>query len=772
MPGPTFKAPRPADALLDDDDVFGDAAQNDVVKTSEKLAVIRGRIVSFRRGLRSNQDAVSGKDPATLAGYDPSDRNRMATLLQKSRKCLATTEDMRKDISLRKAAIRELESRAIASSDSDETSRQGAALRVIKFLVRSPTNFHTLLRGLGVEITPEIRSALQSNLSQMSGSQTEQLIQQSRQSDDYVALQQRFDQQNDQLNMANREAEVSKRLAESVESKYADAEKRASENQRKAFDYERSYGRAKQELQKANQSIGRLEGSLQEANSNKLVLQKEVQEANSSKLALKKEVQTLKNQAEELGQTESDLRRKISERDYRFINLERAKDRLEQDKATLTNEAEANRKTHSDKVQDLDSRLKAAEKKAVHLGEKVQETDSELQETRTDLERVTTELFETKGSLQSVKGQVTKLTEDVKALEGNNSELHNSLEGKNRQIHDLKAQITQRDQVIRSQVDQASIFLRHLSIGVETQVWHNVAEKVLVDSSRTSATLIQWRPWKIFPSWSPDLSLDIRHDGRSLDAIALDVLATMDVKSVDTKDLLGSLQAMQDAIPESSMSSAIKSLLLGSFTKSVDDPRLHLMHRVAMCQIANLLAPTEALQSFKQALDVVDPRVNLLVNALRAYGPEHPFQLGDSINFPNLTLVGFNRNPEGVIALDLTGREICWVDCTRLHRGDGIKATVEAKVALHSQPRDEKIAASTLPSPDISIPHLHTCKDHQPTQQRGKDIHTVKRHFSKQLTENYETPTATANTESGLYHAVSVDIIERFGKPGVDKVEG
>ncbi|KAM0224049.1 hypothetical protein ACHAPA_004531 [Fusarium lateritium] len=669
MPAPKFKAPRPADELSDDEPfVFPVNVQSDVDNTAKKLAELKGRIVSLRRGKRPDQDAVPGKDSATKAGYDPSDRNKIATLVKQGRELVKTTRTFTKDISLAKAVIWEQESSVIVSGDSkdDESARHRTALRVIKFLVRSPTNFHTLLGGLGVEITAEIKSALQSNLSQMSDSQTEQLIQRSRQSDDYLELQQRFDQQNDQLNVTKREAEGSKELAESMESKYKDAESRASKYTRRSFDNARAYSRAKHDLQKANKSVADLETALQGTN--------------SSKLALQKELESLKEQAVDQGQTEADLRRKLSEQEFRSINLEQTNSRLEHEKVVLRNEEEANQKALSDQIRDLDCHLKAAEKKAVHLGEKAQETGSEIREVRTERDNVTLELSGTKGRLQSVTEEAAKLREDVKALQRNNSEQHKALEVKDRQIQELRvafkeqeAQTTQRDQAIKSQVQQASIFLRHLSIGAKSQVWQTVAEQALADSARTSATLTTWRPWKIFPSWSSDVSLDIRRDDRSLDAIALDVLATMDVKSVDAKSLLGSLQAMQDAMSgSSSMASVINSMLLGSFVKSVGDPRSHLMHRVAMCQIATLLAPTaEALQPFRQALDAVDPRVNLLVNALRAYDPDShsAFQLGASINFPGLALVGFNREPEGVIALNLAGREICWVDCTRIRKG-------------------------------------------------------------------------------------------------------
>ncbi|EWY87434.1 hypothetical protein FOYG_11634 [Fusarium oxysporum NRRL 32931] len=209
------------------------------------------------------------------------------------------------------------------------------------------------------------------------------------------------------------------------------------------------------------------------------------------------------------------------------------------------------------------------------------------------------------------------------------------LEGIKKQAKDLHSRIgtqshaiAERDVTIEKQVNNAALVPRSVSFDTESSFWRTIAVKALSGSANSCVT--HWHPWRNFSSWSPDEALAIYDDDRSLEAVTLDAVAILRAGG-DATQLLTMLQGFQD------------------------DERLHLMHRLSMYQVANLLASSaEAMLPLSQAMDAVTVDSPALL---------------DSIDYGGVSLVGFNCDPAGV--LHLRDREIRWVDRSRIQSNAG-----------------------------------------------------------------------------------------------------
>lgn len=220
-----------------------------------------------------------------------------------------------------------------------------------------------------------------------------------------------------------------------------------------------------------------------------------------------------------------------------------------------------------------------------------------------------------------------------------------------------------------AQVQQAAALLRHLSIGTESDIWQGLAQRALHDLTWL-ATQATWHPWRIVPSWSTDATLDVRVDDRSVHAAALDVLAILQSGSTGVVNLLSRLQVMQSGlIDSSSVVSPMAEMLLDSFIKAVNDTRFHLMHRLAMWQVALEMFPVDRVEeTLGAALDGLDSRIVSLAGVMRRWDSGYATEFGSNIcvSYPGISLIGLHRDPPGVIAFSRSRRELCWVDITRI----------------------------------------------------------------------------------------------------------
>ncbi|RSL83118.1 hypothetical protein CEP52_016799 [Fusarium oligoseptatum] len=107
--------------------------------------------------------APLGSDDALKAGFDPANPTKVDELSKRVGSLAKQAREVEKGIDLTQTALEQLEkSREVVDRQlpDDETDRRQACINVVRLLVNSPTKFHTLLRGLGVEVTEEIKEAL------------------------------------------------------------------------------------------------------------------------------------------------------------------------------------------------------------------------------------------------------------------------------------------------------------------------------------------------------------------------------------------------------------------------------------------------------------------------------------------------------------------------------------------------------------------------------------------------------------------------------------
>ncbi|CAJ0541181.1 Ff.00g079220.m01.CDS01 [Fusarium sp. VM40] len=567
--------PRPTALLTDGRLTFQPGVKDVIDITDDKVKQLKGRILSLSRRPGPDGD-VLGTDAATQAGYRDDDRTRIMALVRESQIAKETSKSIERDIRLAKRAYAAKEnSLPVVASNEDEETRFNVAKRIILHLIQSPTNFHVLLRGLGVEVNTEIQNSLQLALSQASDSQVHRLIQGPQQSDEILALRRQVAEQGDQLELANRKVQVHKDAAEKAESQRDSDLKRVEQLEKYDEESSRLLQRAKQEVRKATNLLADSETSAQED---------------------RRTIERLKTEA---ASNESKFRQDLSDQGLEIVKLQQSVEDLETEKKDLEAEnsqlkADLKRRNREFRTLEHKSERAHADADLAHGWHDVSEKN--LKKTQATLETANADIAKLRKSLTDTEQKATDADRNCSLLRTQVSEQLKDLESKDRQIKKYEVAIDQRDEAIQGQVQQASVFLQHLSIDLESEVWTTMAEKILEPTRTAPVTSSTSRPWKICSSWSTDVSLQIRPDARSLDAIAIDVLAVLDAKDADAKDLLGFLQAMQDAMSKTSSISAISQLLLGAFTKSVGDSRLHVIHRVAMSQLANLVSPTaEAL---------------------------------------------------------------------------------------------------------------------------------------------------------------------------------
>ncbi|KAF5543372.1 hypothetical protein FNAPI_9694 [Fusarium napiforme] len=675
---------------------FIPAVRKELNKAEAELHKLQAHMVSLREG------ASPGEDNATEAGYDPADRNVISSLLSKGKDLLKESSTHDEDIRMAKTSMELLQRQSVAGalSGDDEAALNRASRRALKLVSGSASNIHSLFYGLGVPLTPEQDNAIRNALAPLSDSQIEQIMRGN--SDDLTALQARFDAQSDELSAAKQKAQDHSSNLQTLVDERNEAIRQFDEKSKIAEEASRGYDRARQDVAALRENLTGRETSLNAANQECSRLQNEV-------IRLQNEVNRLISEVKARDKAISNGSGDYSKLQERCQQLGREKDQLALDLST-------SRKGQSDQIRDLEGQkdaeqraaseakaaLQAALSERDEANNQVTRLDSRLQSQSDEIEKLNRQIAteqdgatNAKASLQEARNglnqsndrlqdlrsqliasrqETTKAKEDCRSKEDTISEQRQTLDSQGKTITKLekaldeqKSTVVKRDGIIEAQIDHASVFLRRLLAGIESDCWRTVIEEVLVDSTRNPPVSNSGRLWDLF-SWSPESNLQVHQDRRTSDIIALDVLAMLHAKMADIEGLLTCLKGLQLALVKSPpMISAIAQLLLKAFTDAVGDSRLHLMHKVAMRQIVELLAPTvEGLLPFTRALDGVDPRISCLVEALRAFVPDRIFSLADTMTYRDLALVGFNQDPQGILAVSLTRFEICWVDMSRV----------------------------------------------------------------------------------------------------------
>ncbi|SCV48357.1 unnamed protein product [Fusarium fujikuroi] len=639
-----------------------------VDQAENELRKVIGGIAALRDG------APPGKDKATMAGYDPQKLRKTTALLKETDIARNEANGLEGDIALTKKSIIASQSKPLTGIDlQDKEARKRASDRVVNYVAGSAENTRVFYSGWGVQVTPATNATAQTALRELAVSNTDPPAQRSDPAKQLASLKKALSDNRSLTTRYNEERDEFKKAWENSKKQIEKLTKTSEQQSRDLY-------RAKKDLEKATRDYPQLERDLASRNESSLKAQVYKAEAKAGEAErraktaedekadleaknrrLNDEVKRFQSSSRDQNLEMSSLSRKCEDRGRQITALKGSSEKANALVQQLQSELKSSRDDHLKKLRSLETQRNDAVKRIQQVSDELWDLKNAQSKDYEDLDSANEEASRVKGQCEALQLTVEDQQRDLETKDQRISELERASEEKD-------ASIKVRDETINSQIQRASTFLRHLSLNLESDAWNCIAQRVLVDSTSISLTSAESRPWVIFSSWSGDASLATREDTRNLESVALDLLVTLKDKSADAKDSLAFLCQLQKAMLDSnSMLSAIAQLLLEAFDAVVGDPRLHLIHRLAMCQIAYLLGPTAKVQQFMQALDGADPRIQRVVHALQAYRLDNSIlPMDEAVTYPGVALVGFNRDPQGVIAVSPSDNGICWVDSTNI----------------------------------------------------------------------------------------------------------
>ncbi|KAH8667882.1 hypothetical protein BGZ61DRAFT_538052 [Ilyonectria robusta] len=375
-------------------------------------------------------------------------------------------------------------------------------------------------------------------------------------------------------------------------------------------------------------------------------------ESQSSQAALNEEVEKLKGMVQEL-----ELEARLNEGTHQLMSHERDAKRkecidLKADVANIT----SHRAASEDREANLHDQIKhqgrqLARYRSMEANEdllaELRQENKVLRECKTDQEDKVAGLEKQNAALDTARINLEK-ERDGLLLQAN------SLSSETQRLHETAShQARASDMLIRL------VSAEHKE---ESEIWGMMVDRV--SQNPTMATQLKIRPWKILPSWSTDLVLAVESDGHSIYATITDIIAILQ-PGCSVTFLLRRLNALQEALKAHQLFVAVLEMVIGRFADSMADPRLHAMHRPAMCQIAAVVYPAndDRLVAVEQAALAVDPRIASLSHTLRAWNGISPFPLDKCLEYPDqgLVLVGFG-NGRSILAVDVQKHGLFWVD--------------------------------------------------------------------------------------------------------------
>ncbi|KAF5269083.1 hypothetical protein FOXYS1_7 [Fusarium oxysporum] len=572
-----------------------------------------------------------GSDDALDAGFDPDKPDEISLWAMECQAMATRLEGYDKMIDEKLQALKDYEDTIPGTREDvpgDESqSLHRAAVQVLKFLLNTPTKFQTFLQGLGIPMTEDVKDALQRACTSVTDSQATELLQGGTWSAKILDLEIQLSAKEVMIQEISGNVEIQKNLVQRVRGERDKLQERLNRKHKALSDLEKQANLARGETRKYSTKVLGLQKELGEANERISLLEGEVEELKDRVTADEKdhteEILVLQNKAVKLGQEKAEA--KVEANDLN-AKLERVRT-------------------------EAKSRLKESEKATREAVETGSEVQGSLLECRRKLGEATEENHCLKQELSRFEG-IEKQAKDL-----------------NSRIGTQNRAIAERDATIEKQVNSAALILKSVSFDTESRFWKTIAVKALSGSPTSCVT--HWQPWRISSSWSSDEALAVYDDDRSLEAVTLDAVAILRAGG-DVTQLLTMLQGFQDGIIGMPTLSPIAQLLLRSFIDTVADKRLHLMHRISMYQVATLLASSaEAMLPVTQAMDAVDRRVSRLVRDLKARDIDdyRSPPLLDSINYGDVSLVGFRCDPAGV--LHLKNREMRWVDRSYIQGNPG-----------------------------------------------------------------------------------------------------
>ncbi|EEU41165.1 uncharacterized protein NECHADRAFT_83309 [Fusarium vanettenii 77-13-4] len=664
--------------------------------TKDRMQAIKDDVESALQRFKELRTKV-GSDKAIEAGYDSRSLREVTEMTKNLQQIQADHSTVMNDIHKKQAALRQLKRAENAGSVSDDhEARRRAAAEVIRSLIEEPSQMYRLLEAVDLNPDNGIRLSIARALAAVRGCSISEIVawlgepelETAKLKDQAKELNQQLTKYRDQVEVLVKERDSINAAAEQARADATTAARTVAESTaaQEIAQANNTAQRARQDLLKVREDLMSKEdamGRLRTDYSDELLRLRRTQG---------EEVRDLRqSHDQELGA----LRRGRDEEAQRLRQAHAEEvQRLQSELLTARQEAQRLRQTHAEELSGLQSEHNEAYQSG--LSEAYQGYAEQLQSLSGELEVTVRALQEERsisGQLQDraldAEEHVSDILEQNSRLQGRVTDLATHLQAMDEQIalEDSHNQANEREkddlyesigslfqqgrdlqQTLDAQVQHASTLLKQLSIGTESDIWRTVARRALADPTQAQPDLSRPQPWKVLSSWATNDSMVIQSDDRSLQAQALDILAILKSRSMDTTSLLSRLSSMLSQLAHGSpIFVSIAEMLLDTFATVGSDSRLHLMHHVMIHQVAELLVGNDRHRA--RALDAVDSKARQLISSLEGWdsGSASAFD-EDCVEHAGLAIMGFHRDPQGVLVLGLNDRHIWWVDGSRIER--------------------------------------------------------------------------------------------------------
>lgn len=565
---------------------------------------------------------------------------------------------------------------------------QEIAADMIKTMMSQPHDFVTLLTALGPSLPPAIKDELEKILSKAASQrdgdndsvvQCTQLDHLSQGIRDLAGGQ-------TQLQLVERVAALEQSIRdaeEDVGAKMCRIDALVQERDRQDASlakHEARRAETDKERAQDKQEIDRLKREIATAARERAQLELQLEDHDRCEPAiadLQGQVESLRLKVDVLELSEATLQDEVGELRRKNGDLES----LRKDNAELPvlrskiSDLHAERDNMIDEVKDLRSHnavIPTLRQEIENLRDENDEQANEMGELRTNhavnltLRR---EIADLRAKNASLRQSEADFEQELTTASGRVEELANTIETQKAKMQKLEK--------------LGAFFIQVLSLGFKSPIWKQVfyafCENPRLDMGNKPYSVAS--TWKLLPSWSDDRTLSVMSDFHGFNCIALDCIASLaeDSPASQFALLLSRLTALPGALGESSVpfSRAIANLLVEAMEKALQDPRMHLLHRVVMIQVIALLMHRWPSTDMNRRLDGIidilkaaDPKAYAVAEALRADDIEAKLaSLGLSpIRYEDrgIILVGFEMEPPGVLMLRFNPRNMRWIDNDRI----------------------------------------------------------------------------------------------------------
>lgn len=240
---------------------------------------------------------------------------------------------------------------------------------------------------------------------------------------------------------------------------------------------------------------------------------------------------------------------------------------------------------------------------------------------------------------------------------------------------------------LQGQVNAAVALIRLVFIGSKSRVWKRVIDRIIeAPSIEVPGIGRSWDVWRTLPPYSNMEGFRLLPGDYDIHGLGLELVASLDTESLESHlpSLLGRLCAFQGILGTEDIEclGCMVDMLLEAFAETIDDPRLHLLHRLVMYQVSLLLgsqwARGEAVRRITRILIRADERAHTVVmmltdsleDGIQALLGRQDQRL--SLIFyeaHDLLLVGFREHVGGILAIEMQSRTLRWIgfECIRWH---------------------------------------------------------------------------------------------------------